>query len=809
GESEWMTLRLNTGTDFKLGDALWIRILSASNDGEATWVDMVTVAIPPNPALASVVAPLNEATDVPLDAVLLWTPGQYAVAHDVYLGTVYEQVDAASRGDPKGMLVGQGQAATSLDPAGLVTYGQTYYWRVDEVNAPPDSTVFKGSLWSFTTEPYAYPITPVQATASSSTKPETGPVNTINGSGLTGDKHSTTLNEMWLSGKTPQPSWIQYDFDQAYKLHQMWVWNSNQMTEPDIGYGAKEVTVETSTDGSTWTPLAGVPEFAQATGLSDYTANTIVDFGGVAAQFVRLTIRTNWGGLVAQKGLAEVRFFHIPVRARQPKPSDGAEGVAPDAGLDWRPGRVAARHEVHFGTDPNALALSKTVTDHQLALSDLGAQYATTYYWRVDEVNDAATPAVWAGPVWSFSTPPYGTVDDFEAYNDRCSRVYYAWKGGAGNSENVDCGTPAYSGNGTGSIVGNDNSPYAEQTLVHSGRQSMPFLYDNTAGYTVSEATRTLDAAQDWTLGGLQTLVLFFRGEPTNGAGQLYVRINNTQVAYNGSSDALTKTLWKQWNIDLTTLAGAKAVQSFTIGVSGPVKGKLYIDDIRLYQTAPEVPVPVDPGTTGLAAHYAFEGDARDSAGAYHGTALNDPTYADSQAGLGKAIWLDGVNDYVDLPIGPLIGSLTSATVATWVNVDSTAAAGWQRVFDFGTSSTAGYMFLTPSAGTNGVVRFAISRTTSSGESRVTGPARDLTGWHHVAVVIDGQARTLQLCLDGEVVATGATAILPGDLGQTTQNWLGRSQYDADAYLSATLDEFRIYSRALSAAEVLFLAGDR
>jgi len=76
-------------------------------------------------------------------------------------------------------------------------------------------------------------------------------------------------------------------------------------------------------------------------------------------------------------------------------------------------------------------------------------------------------------------------------------------------------------------------------------------------------------------------------------------------------------------------------------------------------------------------------------------------------------------------------------------------------------------------------------------------------------VVIDGQARPLQLCLDGEVVATGATAILPGDLGQTTQNWLGRSQYDADAYLSATLDEFRIYSRALSAAEVLFLAGDR
>ena len=47
------------------------------------------------------------------------------------------------------------------------TFGQTYYWRVDEVNAPPDSTVYKGDVWSFTVEPYGYPIKPVKATASS------------------------------------------------------------------------------------------------------------------------------------------------------------------------------------------------------------------------------------------------------------------------------------------------------------------------------------------------------------------------------------------------------------------------------------------------------------------------------------------------------------------------------------------------------------------------------------------------------------------------------------------------------------------
>ena len=78
-----------------------------------------------------------------------------------------------------------------------------------------------------------------------------------------------------------------------------------------------------------------------------------------------------------------------------------------------------------------------------------------------------------------------------------------------------------------------------------------------------------------------------------------------------------------------------------------------------------------------------------------------------------------------------------------------------------------------------------------------------------MAVVIDGTTKTMQLYLDGQVVASGPTTILPKDLGNTTQNWLGRSQYTADSYYSGQLDDFRIYSRALSEAEVRYLAGDR
>jgi len=757
---------------------------------------------------ASKPTPSNGAEEVLTDARLSWRPGVSSVTNDLYLGASFDDVNAATRVDAKGVLVSQGQDANSYDPAGLLALGQTYYWRADGVGA--DGTIYRGGIWSFSTEPVGYPIRPILATASSQMKSTMGAGNTIGGKGLTGDQHSTTDDDMWISGAESQSPWIQYEFARLTKLYQMYVWNANQTTEGIVGFGAREVVVEVSEDGTTWTPVKGVPEFAQATGLPDYTYNTIVDLGGAAARFVRLTIKRNWSPLgLPQVGLSEVRFFEIPVRARSPKPLPGATGVAADAVLSWRPGRGATRHEVYFGTDPNALVLAQTLTESQVSLGSLGAGYGQTYYWRIDEVNEAAVPASWPGDTWSFSMPAYMAVDDFEAYNDQCNRIFFSWKDGLGYSDTPDCGVTAYSGNGTGSAVGNEGTPYAERSIMHSGQQAMPLFYNNTAGYTASEATRTFSAAQDWTLGGVKTLVLFFRGEATNGAGQLYVKINNTKVNYGGGADALSKTLWKQWNVDLTGLAGLQAVQSLTIGVSGSVQGKLYIDDIRLYREAPEVPVPVDPGTTGLEAWYTFEGDTKDSsANKRDATAVNDPTYTDSQTGLGRAILLDGVNDHVELPIGTLISTLTSTTVTTWVNFDPTLSGSWARIFDFGSGTTA-YMFLTPRQATAGTMRFAILTTTITGESGMNAAATLPTGWHHVAVVIDGAGMTMQLYRDGEVVASGTITALPADIGQTTQNWLGQSQWSADGYFGGALDEFRIYSRPLSAGEVRYLAGDR
>jgi hypothetical protein len=314
-----------------------------------------------------------------------------------------------------GVLVSQGQSETSYDPVGRLDFETTYYWRVDEVNAAPDNTIFKGEVWSFTSEPFAYAIADVIATSNGVSEEGAGPENTVNGSGLNaGDQHSTASTDMWLAAGGAEPLWIQYEFDRVYQLHQMLVWNYNVQFELMLGFGVKGATVEYSVDGAEWTALGDV-ELAQATAKTTYTHNTTVDFGGVPVKYVRLTVRSGFG-MMGQFGLSEVRFMFVPSHARQPEPADGATDVDPDMALGWRAGRQAASHEVYLGTDPAVLSLAGTVGANSFTADDL--MYAGTYYWRVDEVNEAEAVSRWEGDVWSFAAAAYGVVDDMESYTD-------------------------------------------------------------------------------------------------------------------------------------------------------------------------------------------------------------------------------------------------------------------------------------------------------------------------------------------------------------------------------------------------------
>jgi hypothetical protein len=184
----------------------------------------------------------------------------------------------------------------------------------------------------------------------------------------------------------------------------------------------------------------------------------------------------------------------------------------------------------------------------------------------------------------------------------------------------------------------------------------------------------------------------------------------------------------------------------------------------------------------------------------HDGTLTNGPTWVAGQ--IDGGVQFDGNNAYVNLPIGLLLSKLTNSTFAIWANYAQQGGA-WQRLFDFGTGETVN-MFLTPAIGgsNTGQMRFAITISGNGAESQLTAPSRLATGWHHIAVAINATSMSMQLFLDGDVVATAATRTLPSQLGNTTQNWLGRSQYGADAYYVGALDDFRIYDQALNQQQI-------
>jgi hypothetical protein len=748
--------------------------------------------------LASSPQPADKAVEVGYDEVVLaWTPGVHAATHDVYLGTNPADVAAADRANPSGVLVSQDQTDPAHD-AGLLAFGQTYYWRVDGVGDAPDRTIFKGDVWSFTVEPFAYPIAGVIATASSA-QPGMEPENVVNGSGLNaGDEHSTELTDMWMAAGG-SPNWIQFEFDDVHKLHEMWVWNSNQLIEPVLGFGAKDVTVEYSTDGQAWTVLEGVPEFAQAGGTAAYTANTVVDLGGIAAGYVKLTIDGTWGGVAPQTGLSEVRFLHIPTRARQPEPASGASDLDPQLTLQWHPGREAAVHEVCLSAEEQAVvegtapvvAVSEPRFDP--GLLDL----AQTYYWKVDEINEAAAVPVWEGRLWSFSTREYLIVDDFESYDDDRNRIYETWIDGWEND--------------TGAQVGYLDSPFAEQTIVYTGRQSMPLAYGNASAPHYSEAERFFDVPQDWTRHGAKTLALHFRGAADN-TGQLYVKINDTKVVYDGDAADIAKVAWQPWNIDLSTVdADLTNVTRLTIGVEGAdATGILYIDDIRRYPKPPELITPAAPDDENLMGWWPFdEGTgsiARDQSGRGNDGTLvvGDGRWIAGE--IDGALEFDGVRHRLPLTSLLAVGS-SSNTVTAWIKVPLPGTE------NLGETQRVGIVLgnYPDTPNTNWELHAAgqlrLHWNGGQIDFRGTTDLRDNT-WHHVAWVRDKEGNTCSLYIDGRLEASHPSVGTDITFG-TTHVIGGDNRASGMPMFHGAMDDLRVYGEALSAAEIAWLAGLR
>jgi hypothetical protein len=467
----------------------------------------------------------------PLDGALLqdtwgtlsWSPGDFAVSHDVYVSDNFDDVDVGTgdsfRGNQVDTFFIVGFPGFPY-PDGLVP-GTTYYWRIDEVNEAEPNSPWKGDIWSFSIPP--------------------------------------------KTAYDPDPA----DGAESVALDAELSWTG--------GFGAKLHTVYFGDNFDDVNSAAGGPLLGDATFTPPGQLELAKTYYWRVDEFDPPT---------THKG--EVWSFTTEGTAANPYPAKGAVDVSPTPILRWTPGSLAASHEVYFGADADAVKnVDKTSPEHkgskQLGEESYDAgrlELETSYYWRIDEVNSTNPGSPWVGNVWSFTTGDFLVVDDFESYNDidppdpASNRIFDKWIDGFGTTTN-------------GALVGNDLPPYAEQTIVHGGSQSMIYRYDNAN--KTSEATLTLVYPRDWTEEGATKLSLWFRGVPTNAADRMFVALNGSAVVYHDDPAVTLIGTWNEWVIDLAAFGvDLTNVNTITIGFGtkgSPAaggSGQMYFDDIRL-----------------------------------------------------------------------------------------------------------------------------------------------------------------------------------------------------------------------------------
>ncbi len=602
-------------------------------------VDEVNNADPASPWKGDVwrfrVRPLIAWNPMPADGLkyvdpnqdLSWEYGLGNFFHTGYIGESFEDVSTAA--SPS-----WANADPTFDP-GTFKIGTTYYWRVDEFSG---GLYRKGDVWSFTTVPDIAVTNPdllgwwtldegmgttavdwsghgkhgqITGSASWTHGMQGGALYLSGGASVAIPPMNVSTNTVtltaWVKKDGSQSDWsgvvfkregiaTGMGFGPANELRYHWndkYWDyTTGIIPPDQEWFFMALVIE-PTQGTLY--FNGTDTFAQNKAVHDpdpFTGTLVI---GRDAQ----------GGRDLKGTVDDVRFYNKALSAAEikavmrgdpslawsPTPAQDARMDIRDVdSLSWSAGDAAATHDVYFGKDEKTVAdadhSSPTYKGNQagtsFSLASLVDINAGDCFWRIDEVEAGGT--VHKGNVWQLTVLPYLLVDDFESYtNESPNRVFQAWIDGAGFSPD-DFFPKGNAGNASGSLVGYDpqDGTIVETRIVHGGSQSMPVAYDNTAAPKYSEAERTFSSPQNWTVAGVTTLVVHFRGAPDN-KGQLYVKINGTKILYPGDAADIAGTAWVAWNIELAS-AGVSltSIRTLAIGVDGGETGTLYIDDIRV-----------------------------------------------------------------------------------------------------------------------------------------------------------------------------------------------------------------------------------
>jgi hypothetical protein len=394
-------------------------------------------------------------------------------------------------------------------------------------------------------------------------------------------------------------------------------------------------------------------------------------------------------GATPQSGAIDVDFLAYkegiitpissdPYKARAITPIPGSTLTLADAkALGWRAGENAAKHDIYFGTsesDVNDADKTDTIgiyrgrQDVVFYTPTETLELGKTYYWRIDEV-EADNTTIHKGNIWSFTILDHIIIDNFEEYNTDENQIWFAWHDGLGYGD--PAAPPFFAGNGTGAAIGDETTnSFTEETIVHSGRQSMPYLYNNNKqGYSnYSEATKTLTKGRDWTEQGVKALALWFRGYPPYLGSFIEAPAGTYTITGEGADIEGTSDqfhfAWQQLDGAGSIVAKVQSVQDTDPWAKAGVMIRDTLDPNSAYAM-----IAVTPGN-----------------GVWFGrrTAAATATSNDTQADLTAPIWLK-----LERTSGGLMRASYSTNAFTWTSLGMSIAINMNKPMYIGLAVTS------------------------------------------------------------------------------------------------------------------------
>ncbi len=390
-------------------------------------------------------------------------------------------------------------------------------------------------------------------------------------------------------------------------------WKPGQWVASTAGHEVYFGTDETAVANADNTDTTGI--YQTTRDVNNYTPSGPLVLG--ETYYWKITeVNSAYGGTEPAPGPWEgdVWSFRVEGHAHSPSPADGEKDVV-FLGLElgWTAGAEAENHVVYFGTDETTVANATTSSPEYKTTLTAGTETWTvttqlgagkTYYWRIDEKSAGGSHII-TGDVWSFTVGNFLVVDDFESYSNNPA-LYAVWDDYWVNELDGEM------------FLETDVNVIREKD---SQAALLQFYNKKTSGgrqigsrFDVQDLTE-LDIGSDWTIGGVEALFMYLRGDPCNvqalqkdakgntlwEAATPWVELedtsSNTGYVVHTNPSQMGEDGWNEWNVDLGIFDACgvelTAIDRFSIGIGGYAKtgqsskmldyGYIYLDDIRLY----------------------------------------------------------------------------------------------------------------------------------------------------------------------------------------------------------------------------------